>query len=179
MKRRAHGVVLLVVTLLAFSHYVLRGWERGGRRANPTPEFTGPVVAVIDGDTIDVMHDGQSERVRLDAVDCPERGQAFGARAKQFTSSLVFGQNVTVRSSGQDRYGRTIGDVLLPDGRSLNQELVKSGMAWWYGTHSDSKTLENLESEARSQRRGLWSDAHPTAPWEWRHRGGLAASPQQ
>jgi endonuclease YncB( thermonuclease family) len=94
------------------------------------PEFSGQVVRVVDGDTIDVMHDGRSERVRLNAVDCLEKGQAFGTATKQFTSSLVFGQSVTVRASGQDRYGRTIGDVILSDGRSLNQELVRAGMAW-------------------------------------------------
>lgn len=113
----------------------------------------------------------------MNAVDCPERGQPFGTAARKFTSGLVFGQTVTVRPSGKDRYGRTIGDVVLPDGRSLNQELVKAGMAWWYRQYSNDKSLENLELEARSQKRGLWSDAHPIAPWEWRHRSRVSPAP--
>ena len=146
----------------------------------PNPDsWSGRVVRVIDGDTIDVMHNGRSERVRLNAVDCPERGQPFGTAAKQFTSSLVFGQAVIVRSSGQDRYGRTIGDVVLPDGHSLNPELVKAGMAWWYRQYSSDKTLEALETEARAQRHGLWADAHPIAPWEWRQPSRTSALPEQ
>jgi micrococcal nuclease len=148
-----------------------------GRLTRASPAFSGEVVRVLDGDTIEVMHDGQAERVRLNAVDCPEKGQAFGTAAKQFTSSLVFGQTVTVRSSGRDRYRRTIGDVVLPDGRSLNQELIKAGMAWWYRHYSKDRTLEDLESEARSQKRGLWSDADPIAPWEWRRGSKKSALP--
>ncbi len=66
-------------------------------------DFTGRVVGVSDGDTITVLHKGKPERIRLHGIDCPEKRQAFGARAKQATSKLVFGQTVTVRDLGQDR----------------------------------------------------------------------------
>jgi endonuclease YncB( thermonuclease family) len=49
--------------------------------------FTGEVVGVIDGDTIEVLHNGKAQRVRLQGIDCPEKGQAFGTRAKQATSA--------------------------------------------------------------------------------------------
>jgi endonuclease YncB( thermonuclease family) len=143
---------------------------------NVTKE-TYSVVRVLDGDTIEVMRDRRTERVRLNGIDCPEKGQPFGTGAKQFTSRLAFGQAVTIRSSGHDRYGRTLGDIVLPDGRSLNQELVRAGMAWWYRQYSKDKTLEDLESEARSQKRGLWSDPHPIAPWEWRRGRRPPVSP--
>ncbi len=87
-------------------------------------DFTGKVVGVSDGDTITVMHNGKGERIRLHGIDCPEKRQAFGKQAKQFTSTLVFGTTVTVQILDRDRYGRTVGVVLLPDGRSLNHELV-------------------------------------------------------
>src|SRR2546428_6183225 len=89
--------------------------------------FTGKVVGVSDGDTISVMHNGRAEKIRLNGIDCPEKGQAFGHRAKQFTSRLAFGKEVSVQVKGKDRYGRTIGDVILPDGRNLNREIVKAG----------------------------------------------------
>ena len=92
-------------------------------------EFTGKVVRVSDGDTITVMHNGKGERIRLHGIDCPEKRQAFGKRAKQFTSKLVFGKTVTVQVMDRDRYGRTVGEVLLPAGRSLNRELVRAGFA--------------------------------------------------
>ena len=93
-------------------------------------DFSGKVVGVDDGDTLSVMHKGWAEKVRLNGFDCPEKGQAYGRRAQQATSGLVFGKEVTVKTFGLDKYGRTIGGVTLPDGTVLNQELVREGMCW-------------------------------------------------
>ena len=90
-------------------------------------DFTGRVVGVTDGDTIKVLHNGKAEKIRLHGIDCPEKGQPFGSKAKQFTSELVFGKTVTVHVTDMDRYGRTVADVVLPDGRVLNRELVAAG----------------------------------------------------
>lgn len=93
-------------------------------------EFTGRVVSIKDGDTIEVLHNKKAERIRLTGIDCPEKKQAFGQRAKQATSVLSFGQQVTVHNTGKDRYGRTLGTVMLPNSRNLNHELVKGGWCW-------------------------------------------------
>jgi micrococcal nuclease len=130
--------------------------------------FPGKVVGITDGDTITVLHDGRPERVRLNGIDAPESGQAFGTRAKQFTAQLAFGQIVQVIVRDQDRYGRTVADVVLPDGRSLNLEIVQAGFGWWFRRYSNDATLAAAEAEARAARRGLWMDASPTPPWEWR-----------
>ena len=132
--------------------------------------FSGKVVGVVDGDTIDVLHAGRAERVRLIGIDCPEKRQAFGQRAKQATSDLAFGTVVTVAAPRRDRYGRLLGDVMLPDGTNLNRELVRRGMAWWYRKYSTDRRLEATEAAARQARRGLWADANPIPPWEWRRR---------
>ncbi len=134
------------------------------------PDFTGKVVGVSDGDTITVVHNGKGERIRLHGVDCPEKRQAFGNRAKQFASELVFGKTVTVQVVDRDRYRRTVGVVLLPDGRSLNHELVRAGLAWMYRRYTNDQSLSDLEQEARVAGRGLWVDANPIPPWEWRMR---------
>ena len=94
--------------------------------------FSGRLVGVSDGDTITVMHSGVGEKVRLNGIDAPEKAQAFGARAKEFVSSEAFGKTVTVKPKEKDKYGRTIGEVTLPSGESLNQKIVKNGYAWWY-----------------------------------------------
>jgi endonuclease YncB( thermonuclease family) len=108
-------------------------------------------------------------KVRLHGIDTPESKQAFGTRARQFTSELAFNQLVTVLVRDTDRYGRLVGEVILPDGRSLNQELVRAGYAWWYKQYAPKDTmLEQLEAEARQAKSGLWADPHPIAPWEWR-----------
>ena len=94
--------------------------------------------------------------------------KAFGARAKQFVSTLAFGKTVTVSRRGVDRYGRTIGDVTLPDDRDLGQELVRAGYGWWFRRYSADPRLAILEAQARAERRGLWTDPNPVPPWEWR-----------
>jgi len=91
--------------------------------------YTGKVVGITDGDTLKVMHAGEPQRVRLWGIDCPESHQAFGTRAKQSTSHLAFGREVKAVVRDTDRYGRTVGEVILPDGRSLNHELVRAGLA--------------------------------------------------
>jgi len=66
----------------------------------------------------------------LSGIDCPEKGQAYGNNAKQATSAFVFGRDVILQTHGQDKYGRTLGDVFLSDGTNVNQELVKQGWCW-------------------------------------------------
>ena len=95
-------------------------------------DFSGSVVSVLDGDTIEVLHNTHPERIRLSGIDCPEKGQAFGNNAKQASSALVFGKDVLLQTHGQDKYGRTLGDVFLLDGTNMNHELVKHGWCWWY-----------------------------------------------
>jgi endonuclease YncB( thermonuclease family) len=131
-------------------------------------EFIGKVVGVIDGDSIRVMHDGKAEQIRLLGIDCPEKRQPFGTRAKEYTAELAFGQDVTVYGDTRDRYGRTLAEVILPDGRSLNQELIKAGLAWWFRKYSKNLRLGELERQARVAKRGLWAEPHPVPPWEWR-----------
>ena len=130
--------------------------------------FTGKVVQVSDGDTLQVLRDGRAEKVRLAGIDCPELNQPFGQAAKRFVLQVAAQQTVTVQIVTTDRYGRTVGEVVLPDGRSLNQELVRAGYAWWYRKYSDDATLEALEAEARGARRGLWAEMDPVPPWAWR-----------
>ena len=131
-------------------------------------DFTGEVVGVIDGDTIDVLHNGRSERIRLHGIDAPEKSQPFGRRSKQAASELSFGEDVTVLEHGRDKYGRTLGEVILPDDRSLNQEMVRSGHAWRYRRYSNDRELDRLESNARNSNRGLWQDDGAVPPWEYR-----------
>jgi len=71
--------------------------------------FTGEVVSVKDGDTIEVMRSGRAVTVRLHGIDTPEMGQDFGYRAKQQVSNYVFGEAVRVDITDVDRYGRLVG----------------------------------------------------------------------
>ena len=111
------------------------------------------------------------ERIRLSGIDCREKGQAFGKNAKHAASTLAFAKDVTIQTHGYDKYKRTLGDVILSDGTNVNQELVKQGWCWWYRKYApEDRVLEQLEVAAREGKRGLWQDAHPVPPWEWRKK---------
>jgi len=138
-------------------------------------DFPAKVIHVTDGDTITVLNAANEHvKIRLNGIDCPEKSQAFGNKAKQFTKNLVGGQTVTIQAYDQDRYGRTIGDVVLEDGRNLSQELVKAGYAWWFFKYSDDEQLGILEVKAKIGKVGLWADKNPVPPWIFRHRNELA-----
>ena len=123
---------------------------------------------------VDVLVNSKPVRVRLAEIDAPERRQAYGLRAKQALSDLVFQLIVTVRESAPDtRWGRVVG-TLKVDGRDVNQVMVAAGMAWVYRKYVVRWVLLDVEAEARAARRGLWADAQAEPPWEWRRvrRGG-------
>jgi micrococcal nuclease len=131
--------------------------------------YQGDVVGVVDGDIIDVLHDQQPERVRLRGIDCPEKGQAYGKRAKQAASALLSGKQVRLQTHGKDRYGRTLADVFLHDGTNVNHAMVKDGWCWWYQKHApEDETLKRLEQDARDAKKGLWKELHPVPPWLYR-----------
>ena len=135
----------------------------------PASEFTGIVQRVLDGDTLAVANGEYTIRVRLYGVDAPEKTQAGGAESAAFTEKLALNQPAILVERAIDRYGRVVCDVMLSDGRLLNEEIVRAGHGWWYERYAPLSTgLRVLESEARAQRRGLWADLHPQAPWEWR-----------
>ena len=131
-------------------------------------ENISPVIRIIDGDITEVLHNQHPERIRISGIDCPEKGQAYGMRAKHAASDLAFGKDVTVQTHGHDKYRRTLGDVILPDGMNLNQELVKQGWCWWYRKYAlGSTTLERLEVEAREVRiPGVLRKARVPTRWD-------------
>jgi endonuclease YncB( thermonuclease family) len=140
--------------------------------------ISGKVVRVADGDTITVLDEQmQQHKIRLAGIDAPERRQAFGQRSREFLSSLVAAQQVEVETEKTDKYGRSVGKVLL-QGRDMNLAVVAAGLAWHYKEYeseqspSDRLLYANAEQEARVLRKGLWVDPAPEAPWDWRHNGG-------
>jgi len=129
--------------------------------------YTGKCVGVHDGDTISAMKAGSAVKIRLEGIDCPELGQDFGTRAKQFTSAMVFGKDVQVKEYNLDMYSRMVARIYV-DGKDLSLELIKGGLAWHYKRYSSDPTLAEAEEQARKARRGLWSMPSPVPPWEYR-----------
>ena len=90
-------------------------------------DFIGPVVSILDGDTLEILHNHHPERIRLSGIDCPEKDQAYAQKAKHAASTLAFGKEAKLQTFGKDKYGRTIADVLLSDGTNVNHTLVEEG----------------------------------------------------
>lgn len=129
----------------------------------------GPLVSrVIDGDTLDCIVDGNVERIRLYGIDAPEGNQSFGAESTEHLRQLVSGKHCRIEVTGKDRYGRSIAKLWNESGY-MNQTMVRDGAAWWYRKYAPSDAgLSAAEDAARSERKGLWMEAQPIAPWDFR-----------
>jgi micrococcal nuclease len=135
----------------------------------PPSTLSGKVTGIKDGDTIDILYNDKKLTIRLAHIDCPEKKQPYRQTAKKFISDKCFGQTVTIQHKNEyDRSKRLIGEVISPSGENLNKALVKAGLAWHFKKYSTDRVYAALEKEARKQRIGLWSEANPVAPWEWR-----------
>jgi endonuclease YncB( thermonuclease family) len=131
-------------------------------------DIAGKVVGVHDGDTITILKADKAQvKVRLNGIDAPEAKQAFGAKAKAALSALVFGKAVIVHPTGQDLYRRKLGRVVV-EGNDVNLQMVRDGFAWHYAKFSKDAALARAQAEAKAAKRGLWIDAAPVPPWEFR-----------
>lgn len=133
-------------------------------------DWYGRVDWIIDGDSLQVLQENQLKMIRLQGIDAPEHDQPFGNEAKKFAIRTAKGKIVRVVEKGIDKYGRTLAEVFLPDGQSLNQLMVAAGMAWRHVYFSKDKTLMALEKQARQTNKGLWAGDHPVAPWQWKRK---------
>ena len=163
-------------TLVALCFLLLGGC------ATPAASDTlhGVVFVVIDGDTVLFKpdHFRQSRaflKIRLAAIDAPEKHQPYGSAATDALKALVLNQRVAVDTVATDVHGRTLAH--LRRGRLMvNLELVRQGLAWSYSGGRAQGDLAEAQREARRAQRGLWQDAEPTPPWVWR-RAQAASAP--
>lgn len=176
---RKHLVLFFVISILSCNHPESRNYERHKGLDAPSSDVisyeenqTGyKVIGIKDGDTFVLLMDGKEQTVRLAHIDCPEKKQPFGNKAKQFAADLCFGKNVTLINDNKfDRNKRLITEMFLLDGTNINKELVKNGLAWHFKKYSDNKEYAQLEIEAQKNRTGLWSETTPVAPWNWRKK---------
>lgn len=153
---------LLLTALLLFAH------------TSTADTLHGRVVGVADGDTVTVLDASNTQtKVRLMGIDAPEKKQAFGQKSKEHLSDLVFNKVVSVEYTKQDKYGRTVGKIMV-SGVDANLEQVKVGLAWHYKQYQREQSVEDrttyaqAEEQARAAKQGLWVDADPIPPWYWR-----------
>jgi micrococcal nuclease len=136
--------------------------------AKPHYEIAGEVVAIADGDTLTILDESRTQhKIRLAGIDAPEKAQAFGTKSRENLAAKVFRQTVRIEVIDVDRYHREVGRIYLAD-RFINMEMVRDGFAWRYVQYDKPGEFTDAEADAREHRRGLWADADPIPPWQWR-----------
>jgi len=143
--------------------------------AEPVP---AKVVSVSDGDTLKAVIGGEQVTIRCYGIDAPEKAQPFGQVSTSAMQQLTTGHNITVQAIDRDRYGRTVA-MVYADGASVNEALIKGGNAWVYDQYCKLPVCgewSRIQAAAKTTRSGIWQDANPTPPWEWRHGGQTAQS---
>jgi endonuclease YncB( thermonuclease family) len=145
--------------------------------AKPYNEITGTVTRVSDGDTLTVKtNKKKTVTVRLARIDAPEishygkPAQPYGKEAGEWLREMVRGETVTVQIDTIDRYGRSVGTVTMGKD-NINAIMVEDGYAWVYDEYAmdaQGAGLNELEQVAREKKKGLWQDANPTNPAEFR-----------
>jgi endonuclease YncB( thermonuclease family) len=166
---RAKALVFLTVLIAFATPHLLFG-----------EPIVGRVVGVADGDTLTVLDALKHQhKIRLSGIDAPEGGQAFGNRSKEALSNCAFGKQATVDADKSDRYGRSIGKVVV-NGVDCNLRQIELGLAWHFVKYAgerpptESKAYAAAEVAARAAKRGLWIDAYAMPPWAWRDGGQQA-----
>lgn len=126
------------------------------------------VVGVSDGDTITCLTSSKTQiKVRLNQIDAPESKQAFGTQAKKSLSDMVFNKQIIVKSTGTDKYGRTLGELYIGN-ININKQMVAEGMSWAYREYLTDRDYLVLESSARAKKIGIWSEPNPIYPSDFR-----------
>lgn len=135
-------------------------------------EIRGKVVSITDGDTITVLDaEKVQHKIRLEGIDAPEKGQAFGTKSKEKLSELVGEKEVAVRWEKKDRYGRILGDVHLDD-RLINLEMVQDGLAW----HPSRRNWPKPRTKLEGQKRGFGETNHQSRLGSFGRRGRRKSS---
>jgi len=137
--------------------------------------IVGKVTKVIDGDTIVVTpNGGRGKKIRMYRIDAPEKDQPCGDKATAFLKELIGGKNVEVKYSKHDDYGRILGTVFFKSEKGLvdvNLTMILNGWAWHYysfKTNDKFPAYDKGEQAARNAKVGLWEEANPIRPYDWR-----------
>lgn len=186
MQKRKYKSILKAAALVLFLAYSY--WNTGrsdntnlpvNATSQSTYNLTGTVVNIADGDTLTLLQGQKRLRIRLASIDAPETGhgktrpsQPYSTASKNALSAMVAKKTVTLKCYEQDRYQREICDVPLADGDTANRQLVAQGLAWANmqgdGKYLRDASIRDLQAQAKSERRGLWQQPDPVAPWDWR-----------
>ena len=144
--------------------------EKQTLRTNITCDYYVTAVKIVDGDTfIGLTKDRKEVQFRLQGIDSPEKNQPFSGKSKEKLAELIAGKLVGIKVKKEsDGYGRLIVWAFTPDGNDVSAEMLKAGLAWHFKKYDNSTLYSQLENKARKNRTGIWIEANPISPWEFR-----------
>lgn len=165
MDWRGMTLILLLLSCL--------GMPGTGLAAGRKSTWQGTVTHVTDGDTLWVQpsRGGVPRKIRLDGIDAPEICQRHGDRSRDALARHVLGQQVQVSVRRRDDYSRLLAHVSL-QGQDIGGWMVVQGLAWSYRYRRDPGPYAAQEAQARSGRHGVFEDARPERPRDFRVRHG-------
>ena len=167
-------LAIIIPLILIFT---LSCHDKGEDNSIPEIISSSKVVAIIDGDTYDLLINNDSTvRIRMEGIDAPEKGMPFYRVSKTYLGNLCKDKTIRLVVTGTDSHDRILAYSYLEDGRELGQEMIKAGLAWHFKKYNSDTILANLEIQAREAKLGLWIDEDPMSPGENRalHYKGIS-----
>lgn len=151
-------IYFLLLTFIITSNCGHNSFEKGDY-------LSGRVVAIIDGDTFDLLTKRKKTiRIRMEGIDAPEKGMPFYRASKNHLGKLCYKKDIKLLITGKDSRDRLLGYTYLKDGTELSQEMIKAGYAWHFKKYNSDPLLSRLEVEARKAKLGLWINENPMEP---------------
>lgn len=134
-------------------------------------QYKGKITKVYDGETFWVkMENGDIDSVKLWGIDSPELKQQYGKAALKNLESHIH-REISMEYKTRDKNNFMLAIVSYKTKNNeeiiLNHMLIEQGYAW-KNKFTDDKKLEKLQKQAEKNNAGLWRNADPTPPWEWR-----------
>ncbi|MFM1880689.1 MAG: hypothetical protein RLZZ344_923 [Pseudomonadota bacterium] len=173
--RKLRRLVVLVALSIAAG---IAAWTENSTATNEAPRsgLGYSLVRVFDGDSMLMRTpNGETIKMRIAGVDAPEKSQPSADPARDRLERLLKESPLQVTILKKDVYGRWLTSIVVSD-RDLGQQLIEEGHAWFFRRYQSDLTAEQrrqydwAEQKAREDRRGLWAEEQPVAPWEFRQR---------
>ena len=142
--------------------------QSGSQPTNGNAGMAGVMQRAMDGDSFLFRSDvGEDYEIRMEGIDCPEKGQPMADVAKRWLETVTRGRTIWMIPTGKDRYGRTLANVHNGD-IWINGESIRLGLAWHYESFNRDGRLARLQMDAQAARVGVWQSGSPMPPWEFR-----------
>lgn len=144
----------------------------------PPPQGKTQCLKVRDGDSVDLVLEGNQEECRILYIDAPEYSQEYGPEAAENLRKLILFEWLDYKVKGEDRFGRKLVELQWR-GQSLDSLILTKGWAWYYAPKDEKPSLKKYQDIAQKEKRGLWACTEPIAPWDFRKKERKEANLQK